>query len=697
MFCTNCGNSLNGKNFCTQCGTQVKKVESSFDNSNNKNNKNNKKLLLSLCGIILILIGTLVLVLNNNVFNKKGDNSRTVMIYMVGADLESKNGMATVDLKEIDGTKVDLEHDNVLLIAGGSKRWDNNIIDVSETSIFKLENDGFKKILKQDIKNMGNDKVLSDFLKYVYDNYHTDNYDLIFWNHGGGILGSEFDELNDDDPLTLIDMGIALKNSPFNSNNKLELVMFRTCLNSTVEVANTFKDYADYLVASEEVTRSFGMDSALSFINSINKDDSSIDVGKKFINTYRDTIGNGCIKYGAGVRDCVTTTYSITDLSKIDDLNKAIANFFKDLNGKLDTNYDMIARARNNTFAYAEDAKNDYELVDLYSIVSSLQNLSPNYASDLLDEIKDTVVYNYSTNIYSNGLSVYFPYYHDEILDYYKIVANNKELSDFMINFYDHKANKKVSKSFTFNNSTITKGKKDNGSIKADLSLELTDEQLKDYAKAEYIMFVKVDDEHYTPIRRSSDIELNGNKLEAHVRGKQLRILDKTTQDSYWLLLGEKERTDDYVKYEYAVNLWKWNFDNDKDMEAIVATLEIMVDKDHPNGVITQVTESYNSKSNNSKNDGDPLKSFALPSVKIEDINYYDTITFALGRYKIVDENGNYIEDWGRSDVLEGLEMKPNEFEFIQEDFKDDYEYYCVFRIYDTAGNHHYSKLVKMD
>ena len=49
MFCTNCGNSLNGKNFCTQCGTQVKKVESSFDNSNNKNNKNNKKLLLSLC------------------------------------------------------------------------------------------------------------------------------------------------------------------------------------------------------------------------------------------------------------------------------------------------------------------------------------------------------------------------------------------------------------------------------------------------------------------------------------------------------------------------------------------------------------------------------------------------------------------------------------------------------------------------
>ena len=696
MFCTNCGNNLNGKSFCTQCGKEYKKVDTSFENSNNKNNK---KLLLGLCGIILILVGVLVLALNkDNIFNKNGDNSRTIMIYMVGADLESKSGMATVDLKEIDGTKVDLEHDNVLLIAGGSKRWDNSIIDVSETSIFKLEKDGFKKVLKQDIKNMGNDKVLSDFLKYAYNNYHTDNYDLIFWNHGGGIFGSEYDELNDDDQLTLIDMGVALKNSPFNSNNKLELVMFRTCLNGTIEVANTFKDYADYLVASEEVTRSFGMDSALSFINTVNKDDSSVDVGKKFIDTYKDTIGNGCIKYGAGTKECVTTTYSITDLSKIDDLNKFIANFFSDLNSKLDNNYDMIARARNNTFAYAEDAKNDFELVDLYSIVDSLQTLSPEYASTLLENIKDTVVYNYSTNMYSNGLSVYFPYYHDEILEYYKIIANNKELSDFMVNFYNHKTNKKVSTSFSFNNSTITKGDKDNGSIKADLSLELTDEQLKDYAKSEYIMFVKVDDNFYTPIRRSSDIELKGNVLEAHVRGKQLRISSVDDSISYWLLLGEKERTDDYVKYENTVNLWKWNFDDpDKDMEAIVARLEIMVDKDHPNGVITQVTEIHNNNKSKDNKSDDPLKAFALPSVKIEDINYYDTITFALGKYKILDDKGNYIENWESSGQLEGLEGDPGEFKFTQEDFKDEYEYYCVFRIYDTAGNYHYSNLVKMN
>ena len=47
------------------------------------------------------------------------------MIYMVGADLESNNGLASVDLNSIDKNIANDSSINVYLIAGGSKKWDN--------------------------------------------------------------------------------------------------------------------------------------------------------------------------------------------------------------------------------------------------------------------------------------------------------------------------------------------------------------------------------------------------------------------------------------------------------------------------------------------------------------------------------------------------------------------------------------------
>ena len=51
------------------------------------------------------------------------------MIYMVGADLESKNGLATVDLDSINYNSMDNENINVVLIAGGATKWHNNYIN----------------------------------------------------------------------------------------------------------------------------------------------------------------------------------------------------------------------------------------------------------------------------------------------------------------------------------------------------------------------------------------------------------------------------------------------------------------------------------------------------------------------------------------------------------------------------------------
>jgi len=107
-------------------------------------NKNNNKLIIGLIilfvAVILIVTGIILLV-----NNKFGAQDRTIMIYMVGSNLESESGLGTVDLNSIDYDTMDNENINVVLIAGGSTNWYNNYISKDETSIYELTSDGYKK------------------------------------------------------------------------------------------------------------------------------------------------------------------------------------------------------------------------------------------------------------------------------------------------------------------------------------------------------------------------------------------------------------------------------------------------------------------------------------------------------------------------------------------------------------------------
>ena len=47
----------------------------------------------------------------------------TVMVYIVGSNLESRYGAATNDMKEMIGANLDFSRNNLLVYTGGSKRW----------------------------------------------------------------------------------------------------------------------------------------------------------------------------------------------------------------------------------------------------------------------------------------------------------------------------------------------------------------------------------------------------------------------------------------------------------------------------------------------------------------------------------------------------------------------------------------------
>lgn len=647
---------------------------------NNKKSKLNKKYLI-ICLIIMLILG--LFIVGTSLFKEK-KLSRTIMIYMVGSDLESKAGLATIDLDGIDYESMDNENINVLLIAGGAKEWNNDYIDEDETSIYELKENGFEKVKTQEIKNMGDSEVLSDFLEYGYENYKTDEYDLIFWNHGGAILGSEFDELSDD-YLSLSDWNEALQDSPFNAENKLEMIIFSTCLNGTIEVAETFVDYAKYLVASEEVTIGTQLDGDLKYINEVTSKDSAYDVALKYISAYKKKVNDYKELYKAykGEENYIYSTYSLIDLSKIKELEKSVDEFFEDID--VSKNYNKIAKVRSNLYQYAYNSSDDptYDMVDLYNLVDGLKELSPTKADKLLKNIEKAVLYNYATNSQSRGISVYFPYnggieYQNAFLKLYKSFDSFDKYEEFISDFSAVKTSSYKKLDYKNNNINLNSNE-----TTADFTLELTDEQKESYAKASYIVFRDNKNGYFLPVYKGDEVNLDGNTLSANIKNKQLKAVSTDDSTENIITLFETEVTDEYIKYNTIVTLEDFGAGDLSDWKMDTATMSLIYDKNNDTtkiGSVVLITdEEY------------------IPNSVAIDLKDYTHVAFASSSYKIMDENGNYDENWESNGVIEGVEASVSEISFEQQTFDDGYDYYCVFRIYDTSNNYSYSKLVKMN
>lgn len=651
------------------------------------NNINNKKsgfkwaIIISICIAVIILISLLIFLPKN----KDKELTRTFMVYMVGSDLESKSGMATFELDGLDPALTDMENINVVVIAGGSTKWNNDYINKEETSIYELTDSGFKKVKQQSIKNMGASETLSDFLNYSYNNYKTDEYSLIFWNHGGAIDGSEYDELSFNDNLSLTEISTALNQSPFSKNNKMEVVIFGTCLNGSLEMGNVFKDYANYFVASEEISWSFSNTSDLAFISKVETTDEGSDVGVKFIEEYKGKMDNAKWNYGMnGLDYTIYSTYSLVDLNKLDDLNKDLNNFFNDID--ITKNYNTIARIRSNLYQYGynQSGITDYDMVDLYNLVYNLKDLSPNSANKVLESIENTVLYNYATNSLSRGISIYFPYNAAERVQE-SFIANYKDINPiesynlFITKFKGLKSNNSANRlSFNENVSRVDKTE-----AESDFELDLTDEQSNKFAKAEFIVFRDNKDGYYLPVYKGKKVELSNNKLSAKIKDRQLKIGDESYQRIITLI--EEESTDSYIKYStYGVlqdlsssEIYDWTIDGVK--------LSIVLDK--KNNKI-QITDATLTSENN------------LPSKISVDIRKYTNLELGSSSYKILNDNNEFNENWDDTSngIFEGIDIDPSgDYKIELEDYSDGYDYYCIFKIYDVNNNSYYSPLVKMN
>ena len=115
---------------------------------------------------------------------------QTIMIYMVGSDLESSYGNASLDMDEMEAAGVDTAHNNVIVYAGGASQWQDRGLDGDACTTLLLTEDGFAPLDTYPAENMGDPLTLSSFMNYCFDFFPADSYSLLLWDHGGGpVLG----------------------------------------------------------------------------------------------------------------------------------------------------------------------------------------------------------------------------------------------------------------------------------------------------------------------------------------------------------------------------------------------------------------------------------------------------------------------------------------------------------------------------
>lgn len=323
----------------------------------------------------------------------------TIMLYMCGADLESKSGMATADLQEIISATLS-DNVNFIVETGGAARWQNSVVSSRTNQIYQLRSGGLKR-LESNLgrKSMVEPETLSEFIRYCTGNFPADRYALIFWDHGGGsISGYGYDENFPNATMTLDEINTALQDG----GAKFDFIGFDACLMATLETALVCEQYADYLVASEAVEPGTGW-YYTDWVTALSENPAiaTVDLAKIIIDDFVSASQQQAPQSYA--------TLSLTDLAELDGTVPAAFRTFSTATSAMIAadGFADVANARSGARDFSASAK-----INQIDLIHFAQNLNTAESLSLAKALQGCVKYNRcASNIsHANGLSIYFPY-----------------------------------------------------------------------------------------------------------------------------------------------------------------------------------------------------------------------------------------------------------------------------------------------
>lgn len=336
----------------------------------------------------------------------------TILVYIVGSNLESNGGNATKDIDEMMNAQFG-EDIHLIIQTGGAKAWQSSSVDGTSIESRYIQRyrvrSGEKELIDNlEPANMGNAQALSDFLKWGVDTYPAERYIAILWNHGGGTIdGYGLDEVYNNSGMSLLDIKTAFENTGYH----FDMIGFDACLMATFETAYALSGCADYLLASEETEWANGWyyTDWLTSLGS-NTNMSIEDIGKNVIDDYAASID-----YVNRVYETEHIyTLSLMDLTQIDEIYSVVTDCFDEANRRITAGeFNALSLARANAAYYGGrdvGAPDGYcEQIDMMDFFIKA-DLMTDSQSDIVGGKNGLVVYEKNNYPGSNGIAMYFPY-----------------------------------------------------------------------------------------------------------------------------------------------------------------------------------------------------------------------------------------------------------------------------------------------
>lgn len=266
------------------------------------------------------------------------------------------------------------------------------------------------------MKDSGDPETLISACKWALKHYPAEQFVLVLWNHGSGSINRTISRSVCYDDTTgnyLTDYKLvqALEQVIQVLGKKIDIIAFDACLMADLEIAYAIKNYAHYMVASQETIpgTGFGYDYALE------------DAAKKWVHPYQLTkmIVHAYEKEYAKITN--NYTLSAINLAKLDLLTANTNRIAEQLTKALHKNYTETYKYIRYCIRRATRFDKKYvDMFDFYSIlIKHLSNITSdplirNTLSELLEEglnlLTNSIIDYVHGDSYPNshGLSIYF-------------------------------------------------------------------------------------------------------------------------------------------------------------------------------------------------------------------------------------------------------------------------------------------------
>lgn len=607
-------------------------------------------------------------------------DSFTLMVYMVGSDLEAATAAATNDMAEMEESGVNLSKVKLLVYTGGSPKWHNDSVEIPTDSnaVFELTKDGFVQVTDFEAQSMGESSSLSRFLQYGYDNYKSEAYGLILWDHGNGpVMGYGSDLQYGKDALTLPEIEAALEASPFSAEEKLEFIGFDACLMSSVELACMVDDYAGYLIASQEVEPGFGWN--YQFLKKCCKVDT-----RSLVQEIVDQYISYSEEYFAQNEFFQSeVTLSVMNLSYAKDLETSIDSLFGKAAEDVSGSFNQLALERVETRAFGRATTgSEYDLVDLQALMDSMSGSYEEETKAVQDILQEMVVYSDSNTADSCGLSLYYPYYNKK---YYEASWKNSYAELGLLPNYITYLERYGQIWLGTDMKEYFSGKlvAQEGSS-GSYTLQLTEDQNSVYADSGYYIFRKMGEDVYSVIYYSQDVTNEEGLLTANFDGRIIYYGDETGFKGIPITRALDE-VDGQMRYAVFPTL-TGSVSEFLNAETMMCRMVLSVDPESGEITVLDFSESTS----------DEIQTGKRPQV---DLSEWVRIQFfeIRGRYLTRDADGRIVDywEWPESDWILGQELSlADGLQFTYEPVYDDgNEYFLMFDIMDVQGNRYSSEL----